>query len=211
MDTTQVSGTPFPTDVAVGPAEAPRARDICDGLELTDPARLLLGGNPTSPDYAGQLVQEKLYDDAIQFLARALTKPEAVWWGCLCTWHVLREVAEERPLESATIDAAVRWLIEPTDEHRRETRAQSKLAGWGTMAGQVGLAVFHAEGSMSLPGLPEVASKPDLTAKNTVAALNLGIQTAGAQKAARGKVFAQLGLDVLAGRNTWQSDPPAKS
>lgn len=211
MDTTHIPGTQPPTDVALAPAEAPRARDICAGIELTDPSRLLLGGNPTSPDYARLLVQEKLYDDAIQFLARALNKPDAVWWGCLCTWHVLREVAEERPLESATIDAAVRWLIEPTDEHRRETRAQSKLAGWGTMAGQIGLAVFHAAGSMSLPGLPEVAPKPDLTAKNIVAALTLGVQTAGAQKASREKVFSQLGLDVLAGRNTWQSEPPAKS
>ena len=124
---------------------------------------------------------------------------------------VLRDKPDQNSLAASTLDQAVKWLNGPTDEQRRATHAQSKLAGWGTMAGLIGLAVFHAEGSMSLPDLPEVAPDADLTAKNIVAALNLGIGTAGGKKTQRAALFVQLGLDVLEGRNSWQPDPPAQA
>src|SRR5262245_44527332 len=71
-------------------------------------------GGSAARDYFERLCREERYDTAIVFLAHALPARAAVWWGCVCLWDVAR--LSPRPPVEAALGAAVRWVLEPTEE-----------------------------------------------------------------------------------------------
>jgi hypothetical protein len=58
-----------------------RAADIAAVAELGEEAMGLLRPEIAPPDYVALLMSKKLYADAVRFVAHALPKREAVWWG----------------------------------------------------------------------------------------------------------------------------------
>ena len=107
----------------------------------------------------------------MEFIARVLAAPGAVWWGCICAWHPAR--ANLSAAESGAFRALVNWVQKPTEENRRAAEAAGAAAGMSTPAGALASAAVWSSGSMSPPGLPEVLPPPDLTAATVVAALRL--------------------------------------
>src|SRR5262249_50801446 len=101
--------------------------------------------------------------DALQYLAFALPKREAIWWGCLCVWHVSRP---ELPApEAEAVQAVVRWVQEPTEPRRRAAeKASEPTGGTFTRAGCLALAVVLSGGSLAPPGVPAVPPPPHLSA-----------------------------------------------
>jgi hypothetical protein len=187
---------------AVAPPRAQNALEVCRQYEPSKDARLLLRKKQTSKQFFDLLIERELPADAVEFLARLLTKQEAIWWGCLCAWDAARTTPT--PMARASLQAALRWLQEPSEEHRRDAEKAAQQAGAHTSAGAVAQAVVYAAGSLSQPGLPEVASPPDLTAQTIAAAVRLcaaELSSAGEENA-----YAQLlrfGLEVAAGKNRW--------
>jgi hypothetical protein len=183
--------------------EAPRtAADVCQSFEPGQDARGLLRDEMTPKAYFSLLVQKELYDAAVQFTARWLSKREAVWWGCLCAWD--RKRPEPPEAIDGALGAAVRWVLEPSEENRRAARAAGKEAGAGTAAGSLALAAFYSEGSISYPDLPEVAPPSDLTARTVAIAVGLAArQGSPSEKDDRRRQFLQMGLEVALGKNPW--------
>ena len=128
----------------------PCVTKICEGVKLGDRARGLLDDELAPREYFDLLVSNGLDEDAIQFMARWLSKREAVWWGCLCAWAVCRP----NPAEAvdAALKAAVTWVQDPSEENRQETRTRGKAAGPQTPAGGVALAAFHNFGQHLVAG-----------------------------------------------------------
>src|SRR2546423_1326844 len=69
------------------PPSRPPARpaaEVAAAVSLSDNARALLPPALTARQFLDALAAAPLPDDAIRFLAAALPKREAVWWGVLC-------------------------------------------------------------------------------------------------------------------------------
>lgn len=191
----------------VSPTLAPQrvqtAWDVCRQYEPSKPALALLRKSQTPKAFFDLLVQSRLDADAVAFLARTLTKQEAIWWGCLCAWDVARP--HPTPAAQAALQATLRWLQEPTEEHRRAAEQVARKVGVQKPAGAVAQAAVFATGSMSLPGLPEVAPPEDLTPLTITGA----VQCCAAELTAAGdedpyRQLLRFGLEVASGKNRWQ-------
>ncbi len=148
------------------------------------------------------LIAEHLHDDAVKFMAHALPKREAVWWGCLCVWKTCRPQPSAK--EAAALEAAVHWVIEPAEEHRRHAEAAGLKAGADTPAGGLALAAYWTEGSMAPAGQPEAAPPPFLTAQTLAAVLTLAAaQAKDVPLAEHQRLFLQLGREVAGGKHRW--------
>src|SRR5262249_61133554 len=115
-----------------------KAVEIANQADLGDEARGLLRDDLTADAYVARLRERGLWADAIRFLAHRLPKREAVWWGCLCAWKVSRPNPPEK--EAAGLQAAVRWVREPTEDNRRTAEAAGTAAGGGPVRGGRGRA-----------------------------------------------------------------------
>jgi hypothetical protein len=185
--------------------EAPRtAAELCQQFELDGEARRHLREDQTPSDYFQRLVEHGLYPDAIRFAAHLLPKREAVWWACLCVWHVARGHPPDDQAAGA-LHAAVRWVREPSEANRRAAAAPAASAGLNTAAGCAAMAAFWSGGSMSAPDLPLVPPPPYLTAKTVAAAVQLApAQGDPRQLAEHYRQFLLWAIDVDNGTNRWE-------
>ena len=188
------------------PQATPEAAEICDRFVPSEQASELLRPQMHAGVYLGLLVERELFDDALQCVAHTLPPREAVWWGCLCAWDVIREQPTEEPT-SAAIHAAVQWVLDPTEENRRQAEIEGRYAGLGAPAGSLAMAAFWSGGSMSRPGLPEVAPEPFLYARVVAKAVRSAAKKLGRKQAdTLTRRFIGLGMDVAAGKLHWTKE-----
>lgn len=159
--------------------------------------------------YFDLLLERRLYADAIQALPHRLPRRAAVWWGCLCAWQANRP-ALAGPAATA-LAAALRWALEPTEEHRRAAEGPAQAAGMTTSAGALAWAAFWSGGSMlSQPDLPPVPPPPHVTAVVVAGAVLLAaVEREPMRFAEHYRLFLGLGLEVARGRLLWADRGPA--
>src|SRR5207237_10478430 len=109
----------------------------------------LLHDNPSPRAFFDLLVQHEQFGDAVRFLAHALPKRAAIWWGCLCLWDMCWP--EPAEVVEAAVRAAVQWVLDPSEPHRRAAEKAGRAAGFQTAAGCLAMAAFWSRGSMSRP------------------------------------------------------------
>lgn len=183
------------------------AVDVAKGAKLSDSAQKLLQPDVTIEQYFDSLNRAQLYPDGIRFLARLLTPKSAIWWGCLCVWAGVD--SQERVAVERVLRAVIQWLREPQDEHRRAVAAVAQEIGHATAAGMLGKAVFLSEGSISLPGQPDVLAKADSAAQLVTLSILTAARFAGAS-ATLGQMrqFLAIGVEVYQGKNSWERAKP---
>lgn len=186
----------------LSPAAHARAAEACKRLALSEQAHALLQPAQRLLEFQAQLIERKLFADAIRVTAACLSPRHALWWGTLCLWSLGRP--EPDPHLWAVLQAVVNWLRTPSDELRRAAEAAGRAAGIHTPAGSLGIAVFLSEGSISLPDLPAVAPGPHLAPKTVAAALLQASQSQGPGKTAACQAqFLALAHEVARGESTW--------
>ncbi len=184
---------------------APPAQDVCVAAAAAGPWTTRPDSDETADAYFSRLVETNQLEDATRFAAAYLGPRRAVWWALLCVWNLLRL---SPPLEgdatAAAIDAAVAWVFDPTESKRRTAQAAAETVGFDTPAGAAATAAFWAEGSISLPGQPEVPPPPGVAAK---AAANAVLMAAAAPSTAeRDAVLRQslrIAAEILGGSSLW--------
>lgn len=188
-----------------------KASAVAREIPLSDDARALLTSEQTPDQFLAAIDNRHLHADAIHFLSRWLSSRDAVWWACLCVWHTRRPGPTSK-VEEEALQSALRWVVEPNERHRRAAEFAGSLAGLGTPAGCVAMAVFWSGGSISLPNLPVVEAPKD-AASTTIAQAVLFSATGLPGENEHRRRFVQLGRDVAAGRNRWdqQAHPLAQS
>ena len=136
---------------------------IAGVAELGDEAMALLRPEIAPQDYVALLMSKKLYADAVRFLAHALPKREAVWWG----WISAKRVAGAEPPAKikASLEATEKWIAQPDDEAGRAAMAAAKEAQTSTAAGCAGMAAFFSGSSLGPAHVPPVPPGEFLTAK----------------------------------------------
>lgn len=180
-----------------------RPADVGPHCELSAAARALLDQHATPESYLQALRESGSQVDALSFLAHWLPKREAVWWGCLCVWHMSRpELAEA---SRAALAAVVRWVQEPIEPRRRAIERLTETAG-GThsVCGCLAYAAMFSGGSLTPEGLPVVPPAPYLTAYTLA---NMFVLAAAQVDPLRPTwlyaQFLDLGLEVLHGKHHW--------
>src|SRR5690349_2574698 len=116
------------------------ARDVSKEARLSDEARKLLKDNLGSMDYLNALITKNLFQDAVRFWAHALQKREAVLWACRCARTLTDRVSME-PVKSA-LEAAERWVTEPSEDNRRAALPAAEKAELSTPAGCAAMGAF---------------------------------------------------------------------
>jgi hypothetical protein len=180
--------------------------EVCGDIPLSDDAKALLTPKIAPASYFYQVVEHKLYRDAVRFVAYFMPKRQAVWWASLCVWQVGRpELAEK---EAAALRAAIHWVQNPGEEARRAAEAAGKAAGADTPAGCLALAAFYSEGSLASACLPAVPPPDRLTANAVTGAVLLaGARGKPDQAEDRFRHFLTMAVEILNNRLLWQMNP----
>ena len=146
------------------PARIPsKTVTISTVAELGEEAMALLRPEMHPLEFVALLMEKTLYPDAVRFIAHALPKREAVWWGWVCA----RRAAGENPPPKikAALDATEKWIAQPNEDNRRLAMAAAQKAELGTAAGCTGVAAFFSGGSLAPPEAPVVPPGEFLAAK----------------------------------------------
>jgi hypothetical protein len=185
-----------------------RATEVCRQVALGEAARALLKPDLTARQFLDLLVAQGHLSDAVRFLAQALPKREAVWWGCLCARLVLGP--SPPAAVTAALQAAEQWAAAPTDENRRAAFPAGEAADFGTPAGCVAAAAFFSGGSVAPANVPEVPPAEHLTGQVVGNAVLLAAVQSEPDKAEeKYRRFLALGGDVLEGKNRPKEERPA--
>jgi hypothetical protein len=183
------------------------AAEVCGQFEPSEAARALLDSKMPALTFFKTLCEHELFADALRFAAYALPRRDAIWWGSLCIWQVQRP--RPKPDVEAALQAVVKWVRDPSEEHRRAAEEAGKKLPANDAAAGLCQAVFLSGGSISKPKLPEVPPAPHLTAKR-VASIVLGASRVVKDSAACQKHFLGLALEVAEGKLGHSPTPKKK-
>lgn len=179
--------------------QAATAEEVLQTYPARDEARSLLTDGLPPLQFLDRLVnEEEQYPDAVDFIAHALPKREAVWWGCLCLWHT--SSASLSGPERQALRAAVVWVLNPTDAHRQAAEGPAAKVP-ARPAGMIAAAVVRSGGSLLPADQPRVEPTPGMTGDAVAAGLHL-VASAG-EVVELYRRFVALGIGVARGKHTW--------
>jgi hypothetical protein len=183
----------------------PKAAAICLDIELGPEAKHCLRADPAPVDFLHLLLEQRLYADAVRFLARALPKREAVWWACLCARGTLNETSAPEYINALAVAEA--WVYKPTEPNRRQANAAAQAAGFDNAAAWAAMAAFWSDGSLAPENLPVVPPADNLASKAVAGAVMLAAVLKQPEKAPdKYTFFIQQAIDIANGGNgqVWQ-------
>lgn len=178
----------------------PKAAGVCHDIELEQAAISCLAADPAPVAFLNALLEQKLYSDAVRFLARALPKREAVWWACISARSALGQ--NPQPNELKAVEAAEAWVYKPNELHRRQANSSAQIATFENPAAWAAMAAFWSEGSMAPEDVPAVPPADNLTAKAVAGAVILSCVLNEPEKAeSKFQFFIEQGIDIANGGN----------
>ena len=146
-------------------------------------------------DFVALLMEKALYPDAVRFIAHALPKREAVWWGWVCARRAAGD--NPQPKIKASLEATEKWIAQPSEDNRRSAMAAAQKAELGTAAGCAGLAAFFSGGSLAPPETPVVPPGEFLSAKAVSGAVIFAAVAKEPERAPeKFKIFVAQGVEV---------------
>lgn len=177
--------------------EAETAQEICAKSPISEVGRSHLKPAMSPLDFFSSLAANSIFADAVQFLACALPKREAVWWSCLCTRDILPP--EDKSELAAAVSAAEAWVYRPTEENRRNAEKAGNAISSSHPARWSAMAAFWNGGSMAPRDSPEVKAPDDFTSKAVAGAVLMAAGLDPSQAAIRQKTFLDYGMDIAKG------------
>jgi hypothetical protein len=182
--------------------QIPDLEDFCLEIGIGRVARLYLRPGITPRQYFARLLIHNEPGDAVRFQTFSLSKRAAVWWACLC----LRSVVDpmRKPKQAEALKAVLRWVLDPSEEHRQAAGKAGKAATFGTPIGAIAMSVFFSGGSIMRPGEPAVPPDPLLTA-NILSGTIVGLIAEVPPDKAKATLmnFIALGISVALGKYPW--------
>jgi hypothetical protein len=102
------------------------------------------------------------------------------------------------------LDVTERWIVQPTEEHRRQALLFGEAADFGTPAGCAALAAFMTSGSLAPPEAPVVPPGEFMTAKAVSGSVTLAAVIGDPDTAPeRFTEFVNLGIEVADRTRLW--------
>jgi len=149
--------------------------------------------------------------EALRVTACALPPREGIWWAWVAARHGT-QAAEARRAQAApaahvaALTATERWVLQPTDAHRRAAWDAAQAAGLDTTAGCVAGAVFFTGGRVTPPDGPNVPAPPGVHV--TLAATGVLLAAIATDKSRLGELagaFAEQGAAVAQRLGGWDA------
>lgn len=185
------------------PPKAPPAARIAASMKLSADVRKLLLDDPPAAVFLKRLDEAGHLHEALAFMARWMAKRVAVWWGCQCLRHLSR-ANPLPPEEEEALRSAVHWVVDPSESQRRAADAAAEKATAATTAGCLALAAAWSGGSMAPADCPEVKPPELATARTVGDALFAAAQVPPEKFPCTCRLFLDLGLQILSGKNLWR-------
>jgi hypothetical protein len=180
----------------------PDLEDFCLEIGIGRTAKLYLRPELTPRQYFARLLVHNEPGDAVRFQTYSLPKRQAVWWACLC----LRSVSDpmRKPKQAEALKAVVRWVLDPSEEHRQAAGKAGKAATVNTPIGAIAMSVFFSGGSIMPPDKPVIPPDPLLTANILTGAIVGLVGEVPPEKAKATLLsFIALGISVARGKHPW--------
>jgi hypothetical protein len=177
--------------------KAATAQEVCAKFALSAKGRPYLQADMAPLAFLDALAAHAAYDDAVQFLAWALPKREAVWWSCVCARELVTDTAA--PELRAGVQAAEAWVYHPTEENRRKAEAAGKAITASHPARWSAMAAFWSGGSIAPADAPEVKPADDFTAKSVAGAVMMAAGLDPLRSEERQRSFLASGRDIASG------------
>lgn len=184
-----------------GPPASATLKEIERDVLLSSAGAEALRSARSLEEYLPRLLASGLDYDASRTLAHLLPSRLAVWWGCLCAFHVVESTLG--PLEDDSLRCAAHWAANPTEANQQQARKAGDAVGLKTIAGCCATAAAHA-GYFSSESNSFQSGKPRAAAALIGVAVQFVASQASAQPApvsVRQCIF--VGIDVAAGRFPW--------
>lgn len=146
-------------------AEAKQVIDLMDSKESATPEAGI-----APQEHCRRLVEQGELEQAVMFIGHALPRFDSAAWAA----QRLEESAGHRGVEGAdrqALDRALRWVGDPTDEHRRAAYEAAEEAGDDSPERLLGLAIFLSGGSLAPEDLPPVLPEPKLCGRLAASAV----------------------------------------
>jgi hypothetical protein len=181
---------------------AKTAADVCNNFPLSDEAKPLLRDGMTPKQFLDTLLEKKQFQTAITFLAHALPKREAIWWGLQCARGAAG--ANPPPKIAGALQASEKWVTNPCEDFRRPAMPASEAAEMSTAAGCLAAAVSWTGGSLGPPNVPSIPPGEFLPARGVVGAVMLAAVADIPKLEETYQKFLNLGIEVANGTNRWK-------
>ena len=179
------------------------AAEVCAAYEAGPAVQTIACGNATPVAIIEQLSASGELLEGIQFMARWVTKREAIWWGAMCLWQS-RRPQMSAPAE-ATLQGIVQWVLDPSDEKRYGVRENSRAVKATEPVATLAMALFSSGGSISIPGMPEVEPAADATADLVAKMLRLvATRVPDYRRDEAYQQFLRIGMEIVAGDSHWE-------
>lgn len=177
---------------------------ICQRYELDATDQPLLKPDPEPEAFIGQLVEQKDWAAATEFLAYALPKREAVWWTC----QMIRQNEKVAgPAQQAALEGAESWVRKLDEPSRRIACDLCDSAGMMTPCGLVAMSVFYSGGSLGPPDIDPVEPEETLTARICAGALTLcAVREEYEQELAAQEQIVMTGIEIAKGAEGWDAE-----
>ncbi|HZU23730.1 MAG TPA: hypothetical protein VE998_12935 [Terriglobales bacterium] len=175
-------------------AAAVRAGDVCRHFNASEPALAALDDRSLPSQFLRALVEKQLFPDAIQLIAHYLPKRQAVWWACQCAKSGFG--AKTTPQMKAAVEAAEKWVAQPSEENRRAAHQAAELEESGSAAHLAALAASFAEQPPAAD--PRIREKQQFMTAKLAAGAVLLAATVDAEKAKQNLAeYVSQGITVV--------------
>ena len=176
--------------------------DLAGLIQWSPAGKKIIAGMPPmeGPVFVQTLLDQKLYRDGNRAIPFLLSNRSACWWASLCIWHSLEK--KLAPAEQRTLDGCLRWILDPTLEHRRSASDLADSTASTAAVSCLGAAISVAVGGPS--------AKPRLAARLCTMAAVASYFATGRQRQHR-EAYAIIGAEILHGRGHWALPPAVAS
>jgi hypothetical protein len=194
------------------PAELPpNVAWLVERAALEEETREALGAVADVPALVRALLDLGRPAEALRVTACALPPREGIWWAWVAARHGTQaaEARRSKPTPAAhvaALTATERWVLQPTDAHRRAAWDAAQAAGLDTTAGCVAGAAFFTGGSVTPPHGPNVPPPPGVHV--TLAATGVLLAAIATDASRLGELagaFAEQGAAVVQRLGGWDA------
>jgi hypothetical protein len=184
---------------------------LVERAALDDETRDALGAVVDVPALVRALLDLGRPAEALRVTACGLPPREGIWWAWVAARHGTQAAAARRAKAApaahfAALAATERWVLQPSDAHRRAAWDAAQAAGLDSTAGCVAGAVFFTGGSVTPPHGLDVPPPPGVHV--TLAATGVLLAATATDASRLGELagaFAEQGAAVAQRLGGWDA------
>lgn len=146
-----------------------------------------------------KLVEDKLLDQAIYFLALGLPKREAAWWG--------HTVALESDRDNADIyvqnclRVCEQWIRNPSEELRYQAKSVADILDLATASSWIAMAIFWSGTNIATPNKPAVEPAEFMSGRAIANGITMSINKHSGKKIEISNDYLRRGIHIMMGGN----------